>query len=106
MKIEKTRYISLLIKNIKALKSILKCWFLLKNQGKSIIDIKTQKCYNTSTLIYINVLTLANNFERRNSLVANASNSNDTYYDSENMVYVGEDGNWYSDEECTEPAGD
>lgn len=37
--------------------------------------------------------------------MANASCSNETYYDFENGVYVGEDGEWYSDEECTEPAG-
>ena len=44
-------------------------------------------------------------FSKGGVVMANDSGSNETYYDSDNMVYVGEDGEWYSDEECTEPAG-
>ena len=37
--------------------------------------------------------------------MANASNSNEVYYDEEMGVWIDSEGDWYTDEECTEPAG-
>lgn len=36
----------------------------------------------------------------------NASCSNEVDYDAEHDVFIGEDGEWYRDEECTEPVND